>query len=202
MADSTVLVFGSAVALSIAFSLTPGAVATEALRRGMEGGPRAVLLVRVGALAGNLVWAAVAVAGGGLLVQLPLVRLLFGIAGSLVLLRMAHASLAAFRRRHDSAVPAAHPARHDLAAGAALALSSPLHVVFWLGIAGAVSQAGLLVWIAGFATGYLLYSVALALLLLSMQRTLGRGLMHWAHLAYGSFAAYLAIRLLLSTAGA
>lgn len=199
MDGSMAALFLSSVGVSVAFSLVPGAVATEALRRGMEAGARSVLLVRLGALGGNLVWAAVAFAGGGLLVQHPLVRLGFGIAGSLLLFQMARASLAAFRRRGEASAPAS-PSRRDLVAGATLALTSPMHVVFWLGIAGTVSPAGTLICIAGFATGYLLYSVALAALLASARRAGDSLLFQWAHLGYGAFAAYLGLRLLLDTA--
>jgi threonine/homoserine/homoserine lactone efflux protein len=198
MTESAAL-FLSSVGISIAFSLAPGAVATEALRRGVDGGARSVMLVRLGALGGNLVWAAVALAGGGLLVQHPPVRLLFGIAGSLLLLRMARTSLASFRQGVTGR-EAAPASRRDLAAGAVLALASPMHVVFWLGVANTAPAGGMAACVAGFSVGYMLYTAVMAALLASVRRAVGDGLFRWAHLGYGAFAAYLGMRLLLNTA--
>src|SRR5438270_5164808 len=78
-----------AVGLGIAYNAAPGAVNTEALRRGLARGFRPALLVQLGALIGDLLWAALALTGTAFLTQRQSVRLVLGIAGACFLLRLA-----------------------------------------------------------------------------------------------------------------
>ena len=82
MTGSTITLFGAAFGLSMMYSLVPGPVTVEALRRGARGGVRAVVSVRAGSLAGSLVWAVVGLTGAGVAMQNPHSRLLLGVAGT------------------------------------------------------------------------------------------------------------------------
>jgi len=81
--------FLSAVGLGIAYNAAPGAVNTEALRRGLARGFRPALLVQLGALIGDTTWAAFALTGTAFLVRNRSLRLVLGIAGACFLLRLA-----------------------------------------------------------------------------------------------------------------
>jgi len=81
--------FLSAIGLGIAYNAAPGAVNTEALRRGLARGFRPALLVQLGALIGDTTWAALALTGTVFLVHNRSLRLFLGIAGACFLLRLA-----------------------------------------------------------------------------------------------------------------
>src|SRR5256885_13755465 len=81
--------FVSAIGFGVAYNAAPGAVNTEALRRGLARGYRPALLVQLGALIGDTTWAALALSGTAFLVQSQSVRLLLGVVGGCFLLRLA-----------------------------------------------------------------------------------------------------------------
>lgn len=89
--DTRLLV--TAIGLGIAYASAPGAVNTEALRRGLGRGFRPALLVQTGALIGDLLWAALALTGVSLLFQYRPVQIVLGIAGAFFLLRLAWSAL-------------------------------------------------------------------------------------------------------------
>src|SRR5947209_14619410 len=81
--------FVTAFGLGIAYNAAPGAVNTEALRRGLARGFRAALLVQLGALIGDATWAALALTGSAFLVQSRSLHLLLAAVGACFLLRLA-----------------------------------------------------------------------------------------------------------------
>jgi chemosensory pili system protein ChpE len=54
------LIFLSAFMAGLSYSVAPGVINAEAIRRGLTQGFRASLLFQVGTLAGIMVWAAIA----------------------------------------------------------------------------------------------------------------------------------------------
>ncbi len=159
--------------LGLGLSAAPGALNVETARRGLRDGFGPALTVQVGALLGDAIW--VGAAGLVLAVGLPtsLVAPACLVLGGSTLLWTAWRILApsAARRPRHLAAPAGLRARHrGLAFGAALAVSSPLTMVFWaavqtmlheqlgrsatpgeLGAVAAVYVAGVLVWGVGLA---------------------------------------------------
>src|SRR5438270_8436058 len=81
-AAMTASLFFLAFGLSVAYSLLPGAVAIETLRRGTVGGFCAAVRVRVGALLGSLAWAGLALSGAGLVLQRSPAQLVVGALGA------------------------------------------------------------------------------------------------------------------------
>lgn len=79
------LLFISALSVGFVFNAAPGAVFAETLRQSFKGGFRPALLVQIGSLAGDAVWAIIGLAGVGLLLQLEALKLPVGIAGLLYL---------------------------------------------------------------------------------------------------------------------
>lgn len=68
------MVFISAFLFGVAFCLSPGAVLAETLRRGLLHGFRPALMVQVGSLAGDALWALLGLAGLTLLLAQDAVR--------------------------------------------------------------------------------------------------------------------------------
>lgn len=128
----------SALLLGLVFSATPGAVNAESLRRGVRRGFRSALLVQLGSLTGDMIWAAVALTGTAFLVQNRPVALVLGITGACFLLRQAFASFhEAAGARTEQDFPS--PARGDFTTGAFFSLTNPFAVAFWLGLGAGVT---------------------------------------------------------------
>ena len=164
----TPALLGSALLLGLVFSATPGAVNAESLRRGIARGFRPALLVQLGSLMGDMVWAAVALTGTAFLVQNRPVALVLGIVGACFLLRQAFAAFRATARRGTEQDFPAH-ARGDFITGSFFSLTNPFAVAFWLGLGAGVTAtahtglpatvgffagffAGAVLWCGGFAT--------------------------------------------------
>src|SRR5688572_3629348 len=76
------------IILGVAYIVPPGPVNIETVRRGITGGVRAALAIQLGALLGDLAYAALALAGVGLFLEHKGVQLLLGVVcvGALVML--------------------------------------------------------------------------------------------------------------------
>src|SRR5262245_18812165 len=131
----------TAIGLGLAYNAAPGAVNTEALRRGLARGFRPALLVQLGALIGDSLWAALALTGTTFLLQDHSARLLLGLAGACFLLRL---SWTALQQAWAGGLPGAsgRTARGDFATGIFFSLANPFGLAFWGGIgAGLVGSA-------------------------------------------------------------
>ncbi len=168
--------FATAVGLGIAYAAAPGAVNTEALRRGIERGFRPALLVQGGALIGDLAWAALALTGVSLLFQNHSVQLLLGVAGGFFLLRLAWSAL---QQAWRGGLPGAHGAetRGDFTTGVFFSLANPFGIAFWAGIGGgfvvdtgANAGATLATLLAGFAVGASVWCLGFALVVNAGRR--------------------------------
>lgn len=122
--------------LGLTLSAAPGALNVETARRGLRHGFAPALTLQLGALLGDAVWVVATLAALALGLQtsaaLPACMLLGGAAmlwTAWQILRPAS--------RADGPVPSRGG---GLALGAALALSSPLTVVFWAAVAAMVRQ--------------------------------------------------------------
>ena len=168
--------FVTAIGLGVTYSAAPGAVNTEALRRGIARGFRPALLVQSGALVGDLAWAALALTGVSLLFQNRPVQLLLGVAGGFFLLRLAWSAL---QQAWRGGLPGAHGAetRGDLATGVFFSLANPFGIAFWAGIGGGFvvdtgtdAPATLATLLAGFAVGASLWCLGFALVVSAGRR--------------------------------
>ncbi|HEX5498375.1 MAG TPA: LysE family transporter, partial [Thermomicrobiales bacterium] len=85
----------SAVGLGAAYAAVPGAVNAEALRRGMTGGFRPALLVQVGSLVGDALWAVVGLTGAAALASIDALAVALALIGAGFLFALARSALAA-----------------------------------------------------------------------------------------------------------
>ncbi len=122
----------SAFAVGLSYSLAPGIVVTESLRRGATRGFRAAFRFQLGALGGDLVWAVLALSGAAAIAQHPIARLLLSACGGTLLLALAFQAVRHVARPADGAKLSS--ARGDLLAGLALSVANPLAMTFWLSV--------------------------------------------------------------------
>jgi chemosensory pili system protein ChpE/L-lysine exporter family protein LysE/ArgO len=194
--------FVSAVLLGLVFNAAPGAVFAETIRYGVRGGFRPALAVQLGSLVGDALWAAIGLAGVGLLLQLEALRLPVAVAGLLYLLWLAQDSWReAARELH------AHPATapldgRALRAGVLLSVTNPQNVAYWAALGSAMGAVGVAdptpwhygTFFGGFMTASVLWSFLCAALVAQLFRLAGD---RWSRLTYRACAvAFLALALL------
>ncbi|WIG60612.1 MAG: hypothetical protein OJF49_003360 [Ktedonobacterales bacterium] len=201
MINQTALVM-SAVGLGLAYAAAPGAVNTEAVRRGLAHGPRSTLLVEAGSLIGDSLWAALALTGIALLAQHLAVQVILGIAGGCFLLRVAWNAL------HDAWVgkqpEAAQRARGDFATGTFFGLANPVGLAFWSGIGSGVVASGasggdLLLFLAAFFVGATCWCFGISALIGWGRRWVRPGLFRIISALCGLALGYFGLRLLWTT---
>ncbi len=151
-------IFFYALVFGFVFCLSPGAVLAETLRRGLLQGFTPALLVQIGSLVGDAVWAVIGLTGIALLIQHDAVRVPLTIVCALYLAWLGVRSLIdAWHLPQESSAPAGS-AQNALAVGAAISLANPKNIVYWgalgsalSGIVGATpSHAQTLTFFAGF----------------------------------------------------
>ncbi len=138
--------FAGAFGLGMVFNLTPGAVFAETLRRGLHEGYRAALAVQFGSLVGDASWAILGLAGVGLLLQAPAVRLPVTLASGLYLCWLGWLSLQDAREaRLAPPPPVADPravTRGALGAGVVLSVTNPQNLAYWSAMGAAMGVLG------------------------------------------------------------
>jgi chemosensory pili system protein ChpE len=199
--------------LGLAYVASPGPVNIETLRRGLAGGVRPALALQVGSLVGDLLWAALALAGVGLVLTHALAQTILGVAGAALLLVFGWSAL---QGRAAIAAITSEPAsggrppqlapmdtRRTLWTGAAIATANPLAPIFWVSVMGSLggSTQHPLAFLGGFAVGELVVGGGIALLVglwhtrltprLLRVATSGCGL---ALIGYGLMVGYTAVR--------
>jgi threonine/homoserine/homoserine lactone efflux protein len=189
--------------MMLAYCATPGAVNAEALRRGLRGGFGAALLVQLGAVAGRVVWAALALAGTGSLAGSEPLR--FGLAalGSVMILRTAWNALVV-SADHGPSLTRARPVPHgELAAGFILSITNPLALVFWsgLGLAGGAADApDASSMVPSLTAGALIWSVGAAYVIGYGRRAMGRSTLRCAELLTGVALTYFGLHMFWDSA--
>ena len=194
----------SAVGLGIAYNAAPGAVNTEALRRGLTRGARPALMVQLGALIGDLLWAALALTGTAFLAQRQSVRTMLGLAGACFLLRIAWN---AFQEARRGGVPrtSGHTSRGDFTTGAVFSLANPFALAFWTGIGSGFAATGgqtsgrFVVLFTGFACGATLWCVSIPVLIGWGRRFIRPALFRWLNAFCGLALSYFGLALLWRT---
>lgn len=158
-------IFLAALLFGFAFNVSPGAVFSETLRRGLTGGFRPALLVQLGSLIGDAVWALVGLTGLALLLAHDQVRVPLTLACAAYLAWLGIQGLRDAWQPPPGEADSGVAGGSAFASGAAISLSNPKNIVYWgaLGSAlagiveGAPSQAQSLVFFAGFMLSSLIW---------------------------------------------
>lgn len=132
-------IFFYALVFGFVFCLSPGAVLAETLRRGLLHGFIPALLVQIGSLVGDAVWAVIGLTGIALLIQHDAVRVPLTIVCALYLAWLGVRSLIdAWHLPAPSHAPASSGC-NALAVGAAISLANPKNIIYWGALGSALS---------------------------------------------------------------
>ena len=199
------LLFFSALVLGLISSGLPGAINTEALRRGVKGGFRHAASVELGACVGDFTWAVIALVGLAFLIQDRNVRLAIGLFGGALLLFLAYS---AFKDARNVGIPDSKSKLkgNGLLAGALISLGNPFQIAFWLGIGGSAiatimpnpdSQA-YLIFMVGYMLGTVLWSLGYSALVAYGRKYLSKRLFQTIYIICGLVLVYFALTILWS----
>lgn len=184
-------IFFYALVFGFVFCLSPGAVLAETLRRGLLHGFIPALLVQIGSLVGDAVWAVIGLTGIALLVQHDAVRVPLTIVCALYLAWLGVRSLIdAWHLPAPSHAPASS-GRNALAVGAAISLANPKNIIYWgalgsalSGIVGTTPSHGQTLM---FFAGFMLASVLSCFLIAALVNLLRQNASPlWQRLSYGA----------------
>jgi chemosensory pili system protein ChpE len=186
--------FATAFGLGLILNAAPGPVFAETVRQGVRGGFRLALLVQIGSLVGDAMWAILGLASVGLLWQLEPLRVPIGVAGVAYLLWLAWDAWRAAQREFVlSVTPDGIRRRQALRSGVLLSLTNPQHLAYWAAIGSALGTIGLrqptAAHYAVFFAGFMVSSIVWAFLLAAfVDRVFRRMSLQWARLTYRACA--------------
>jgi threonine/homoserine/homoserine lactone efflux protein len=188
----------------------PGPINAEIARRCLAGGFWAGFALLLGACSADALWAVLVSLGVGLVFTGPLMREIMGVVSVALLIALSFVFLrGAWRALTNGQAAPAAPSRFDsrrasFLLGAAMALTSPWNVAFWLAAMGRPEMAGyatpaLLVMAAAVIAGALTWGVLWSgsVVLLHRRADSGAAGRWWAFgvdLATGALMAYFAFR--------
>ncbi len=207
MATMTQLLL-TAAGFAVAYCAAPGAVNTEALRRGLARGFHPMLRVELGSLIGDLFWAALALSGVALVVQHRPVRITLGIVGACFLLRLAWNALhEAWRQRTADNALTAREGRGDFTTGIVFSLANPVGIAFWSGVGsltptldGHSTPASLALFFAGFVCGAVIWCLGISVVVGYGRRFVRPDFFRAINALCGLALGYFGLRLLWTTA--
>lgn len=209
MTDGTAGLFLAGLGLGFIWTLAPGPINADALRRGALSGPRAACAVRFGSLAGVVLWATVAFAGGAVVLSNQPAYLVLNALGAALLLWISANSLTAFVRERPVCPGAIGRGSETggFASGVLLTLLSPLEGVFWLANSGSVLTATTpveqasraLMFLAGIVLSDVLATAGFWVAIACGRRHLNPVALRWAQLLSGGAVGYLGLRLAVAT---
>ncbi len=196
----------TAIGLGIAYAAAPGAVNTEAIRRGVAHGARSTLLVEAGSLIGDSLWAVLALLGITVFSQHLAVQIVLGIVGGCFLLRMAWLALHEAFLRPVTFSPSSSSSRGDFATGVVFGLANPVGLAFWSGLGSSVVASGIVgvefaLFFVGFFVGAALWSVGIAAVMRWGRRWIRPTFFRWINALCGLALGYFGVRVLWTTVG-
>lgn len=199
-------IFFYALVFGFVFCLSPGAVLAETLRRGLLHGFTPALLVQIGSLVGDAVWAVIGLTGIALLIQHDTVRVPLTVVCALYLAWLGVQSLRDAWRLPQTEDAPARSGKNALAVGAAISLANPKNIVYWgalgsalSGIVGATPSHGQTLM---FFAGFMLASVLSCFLIAALVNLLRKNASPlWQRISYGACGLVLIYLAVLAAKG-
>lgn len=136
MSDEIGFLFATGFTLGLAYAAVPGPVNTESIRRGFAGGFWPALLIQVGAMIGDILWAVLGLAGVAVLSGSSGLYVLLGMVGAAFLLILAHNTLRSAWPGSSRPVTSSERAGRHVVVGAVFSLANPIGIAFWAGVGG------------------------------------------------------------------
>lgn len=194
------------VMLGLAYSAVPGAVNTEALRRGLAGGFRPSWLIQTGALLGDLLWAVIGLTGAAVLIERDAIATLLGVIGAGFLFALARSALQGALQPGKDISSSTANRKNGLLVGITFSLANPAGIAFWSGIGGGVMASGdslgtrELVWLLmAFMAGAMIWGCAMSAMTAWGRRYAGGRLFRWVDALCAAALTYFGVRLLWSS---
>lgn len=183
------------VAVGFIFAAPPGAVNTEALRRGLRGGFRAALGVELGAVIGDALYLAVALVGAAAILEAAWARFILGFGGAIGLFYLGLRALKHYRRPPDLDAPYSGTGRGAFATGFLISLANPFALAFWLTVGSGLGAAlhhqignvasHMAAFFTSFVVGCLIWAFSFSALVAGGRRFITPGLFRWVNLGIG-----------------
>jgi threonine/homoserine/homoserine lactone efflux protein len=191
-------IFLNALGLSLAYCAPPGVVAAETIRRGLGRGYLPALVVQLASLFGDTVWAVFGLAGVAIFVQQPVLQAVIGLFGVGLLVFLAIGAIRTAWRgqlpgnlsgQPPDALQTRATLSTDALAGAALSLSNPYAIGFWLGVGSTAIPSDVispnwkhyLTFLLGFELGAIIWCFVFAALVVAGQRWLTVRFFQWVN---------------------
>lgn len=199
-------IFFYALVFGFVFCLSPGAVLAETLRRGLLQGFTPALLVQIGSLVGDAVWAVIGLTGIALLIQHDAVRVPLTVVCALYLAWLGIRSLIDAWHLPEASNAPASSGKNALAVGAAISLANPKNIVYWgalgsalSGIVGTTPSHGQTLM---FFAGFMLASVLSCFLIAALVNLLRKNASAlWQRISYGACGVVLIYLAVLAAHG-
>lgn len=203
--DDAAIFLATAVGLGAAYAAVPGAVNTEAVRRGLTGGFRPAFLIQLGSLVGDAAWAAVGLTGAVALASSDAATIALGLVGAAFLFALARTAFAEAIVNQPRPSAIGVRGRH-FRVGLVFGLANPAGIAFWAGIGGgfvATAEGGgapqhIALFLAAFLIGATLWGVGMAALIGWSRRFAGARVFRWVNALCGAALAYFGVRVLWS----
>lgn len=204
--DQLVLFLVSAIGLGLAYAAVPGAVNTEAMRRGFGGGFRPAFLVQLGSLVGDVGWAALGLTGAAVLAGADAFAVGLGLVGAGFLFYLARTALADAISGQQPNGASGRQGR-PFAVGLVFGLINPAGLAFWSGIGagfvassdGQLAPSRLVLFLAAFTLGAVVWGGGMAAVVGWGRRFAGARFFRWVNALCGAVLAYFGARVLWST---
>jgi threonine/homoserine/homoserine lactone efflux protein len=191
-----------ALGLGLAYAATPGVVNTECVRRGLASGFRPAFLVQVGALAGDALWALLALAGIAALSGSDSLEIGLSIVGGVFLCRLAFQALRDAWR--GATTKSGLAGLGSMRTGLVFGLANPAGLAFWAGVGGGLlttrAQSPTLdayaVFLLAFLTGALCWSVGISAFVSWGRRYARPRVFRFVDAVCGAALGYFGVRML------
>lgn len=194
-------IFFCALIFGVVFCLSPGAVLAETLRRGLLHGFKPALLVQIGSLVGDALWAVIGLTGLSLLLEHEQVRIPLTSACAAYLAWLGIRSLRDAWQLPEAENATERPGTNALMVGATISIANPKNVVYWgalgsalSGIVGQTPSHGqTLMFFAGFMFASVACCFVIAALVNVLRKAASPGWQRLSHGLCGVALIYLAI---------
>ena len=135
-------ILSAAFVLGLIFNAAPGAIFAETIRRSMSGGFREALILQLGSLTGDALWAILGLLGIGVLLQSPSLQFPIAIAGSAYLGYLAWDSWKAANAPPEAS-RISGGGMSAARAGVILSTTNPQNIAYWAALGSAFGAIGI-----------------------------------------------------------
>ena len=129
------------ILLGLTLAAPIGPVNLEIIKRGLHSGFKQAFLTGFGAMCADTTYLILIFFGLTSFLNFAFMKIFLGIAGSIILIYLGTVSIKVFFRKADATENKPHRFKTSFVAGYVLAISSPMTIVWWTGVFGALLAA-------------------------------------------------------------